>query len=175
MRSLARPLRFLSGGALRLPVEISRQISKHDILAGHTTDPAWLRTRNAVEQKDVEVVCRPSLGTLADWISTTKPTWNGGNASTWKADLLRVNGFDERMEYGGEDRELGERLIHGGLRGKGVRHQAVCVHLDHPRGYVHQEAIQRNLEIRRHTRARRTVWTEYGIVKRPQPAELQAA
>ncbi len=173
---LAQHGRFLSGGALRLPVDISRQISKADIIAGRATNLAWLRTlglrRN---RKQLKLFVGARLGTLVDWLSTTKPTWNGGNSSTWKADLLRVNGFDERMEYGGEDREVGERLIHSGLRGKSIRYRAVCVHLDHPRGYVHQAALQRNLEIRSQTRATRKVWTPYGIVKQPQPVAVCAA
>lgn len=174
---LARRGRLLSGGALRLPVEMSQRITKDDILAGHATDFAWLRSQGLPwSRKQLKLLVGPRLGTLVDWINTTRPTWNGGNASTWKADLLRVNGFDERMAYGGEDRELGERLIHSGLRGKGIRYRAVCVHLDHPRGYVDQEAIRRNLEIRKQTRAKRKVWTEHGIVKRAQqPVVLQAA
>ncbi len=172
----ARPRRFLSGGALRLPFEISQRISKDDILAGRATDIAWLRRQGLPwSRKQLKLSVGARLGAFIDLINTTRPTWNGGNASTRKSDLLRVNGFDERLEYGGEDRELGERLINGGSRGKSIRYRAVCVHLDHARGYVQQEAIQRNREIRRQTRVQRKVWTDYGIVKRPQPAELQAA
>ena len=172
-RRLAEQGRFLSGGALRLPVDISRQISKDDITAGRATNVAWLRTLGLPwHRKQLKLLVGARLGTLVDWISTTRPTWNGGNSSTWKADLLRVNGFDERMEYGGEDRELGERLINSGLRGKSIRYRAVCVHLDHSRGYVHQKAIERNLEIRRQTHAMRKVWTQFGIVKQPQPVEV---
>ena len=119
-------------------------------------------------RKQLKLAVDPRLGTIADWITSTKPTWNGGNASTWKSNLLRVNGFDERMEYGGEDRELGERLINSGVRAMAIRYRAVCVHLDHSRGYVSQEAIRRNQEIRSETRATGSVWTEYGIVKRPR-------
>ena len=42
--------------------------------------------------------------------------WNGHNASGWKKDLLNVNGFDERMKFGGEDREMGTRLINAGVK-----------------------------------------------------------
>ncbi len=161
---------------MRLPFEISQRISKDDILAGRATEIAWLRVQGLPwNKKQLKLLVGARLGAFIDLINTTRPTWNGGNASTWKSDLLRVNGFDERLEYGGEDRELGERLINRGLRGKSIRYRAVCVHLDHARGYVQQEAIQRNREIRGQTRATRKVWTDHGIVKRPQPAELQAA
>ena len=56
-------------------------------------------------------------------------------------DILNVNGFDERMQYGGEDRELGERMLNLGIRSKQLRYSAVCLHLDHTRGYVKQEMI----------------------------------
>ncbi len=85
-----------------------------------------------------------------DHITPTRATWNGQNASTWKIDLRGVNGFDERMAYGGEDRELGERLIHRGLRPRSIRHRAILVHLDHSRGYVNAAAAAAN----------RVIWDE---------------
>jgi glycosyltransferase involved in cell wall biosynthesis len=167
---------MLSGGALRLSMEISQRISTDDIMAGRATNTSWLRAQGFPwSRKLLRFSLGRRLAAVTDWINPTKPTWNGGNSSTWKANLLRVNGFDERMEYGGEDRELGERLVNSGLRGKGVRYRAVCVHLEHSRGYVRQEAIARNLEIRRQTRSTHSVWTPYGIVKQAQPVELRAA
>ena len=38
------------------------------------------------------------------------------------------------VQYG-EDRELGERMLNLGIRSKQLRYSAVCVHLDHARGY----------------------------------------
>jgi hypothetical protein len=103
-------------------------------------------------------------------ITPTKATWNGHNSSGWKSDILRVNGFDERMEYGGEDREMGERLMNAGLRARQIRYSAVCVHLDHSRGYRSEEALRKNQAIRRNTLERRLTWTEHGIIKGPRPA-----
>jgi hypothetical protein len=96
-------------------------------------------------------------------MTTTRATWNGGNASGWKTDLLRVNGYDERLQYGGLDRELGERLMNAGIRGKQIRHRAIAVHLDHARPYMQQEAWRHNDAIRRETRRSRATWTPYGI------------
>jgi hypothetical protein len=45
------------------------------------------------------------------------------------------------MQYGGEDRELGERMMHLGIKGKQIRYSAVCIHLDHPRAYVKEEML----------------------------------
>jgi hypothetical protein len=96
-------------------------------------------------------------------ITPTTPSWNGHNSSAWKSDILSVNGFDERMQYGGEDRELGERLINYGLKPKQIRYSAVCLHLDHPRGYVTPEMIVKNKAIREATKSNNSVWTDFGI------------
>ena len=76
-----------------------------------------------------------------------------------------MNGFDERMQYGGQDRELGERLFNFGIKSKQLRYSAVCVHLDHKRGYKTPESIAKNKEIRRQTKVEKAVWTHHGITK----------
>jgi glycosyltransferase involved in cell wall biosynthesis len=54
------------------------------------------------------------------------------NMSFWRDDLLRVNGFDERMEgYGAEDRELAARLGNAGVRRRQLKWAALAVHLEH--------------------------------------------
>ena len=69
------------------------------------------------------------------------------------------------MQYGGQDRELGERLINKGIRGKQIRYSAVCIHLEHKRGYKTNESIQKNKNIRKETKALKKTWTDFGIVK----------
>ncbi|RPI66850.1 MAG: hypothetical protein EHM43_10635, partial [Ignavibacteriae bacterium] len=96
---------------------------------------------------------------------TTRPTWNGHNASAWRQDLLNVNGFDTRMKYGGEDRELGERLEHANIKGYGIRYRAICLHLDHARGYVNDADIARNDAIRAETQAHRLTRTTHGLAE----------
>lgn len=77
--------------------------------------------------------------------------------------MLAINGFDERMEYGGEDREFGERLVNAGLKPIQRRYSAIAVHLDHGRPYKNTEALDRNMAIRRATKRNHTVVTPYGI------------
>ena len=174
--SLAEPGYLLSGGIVRLPAELSRKISQDDITSGRAHDWGWLRSQGLTwNRKNFKLTNSPRLGYLLDRFTTTKATWNGGNASTWKDAILRINGFDERMEYGYEDRELGVRLIHLGLRGRSVRYRARCVHLDHGRDYVRKEAFARNKKIYRETRRTRTVWTAQGIVKQSQSQFMRAA
>ena len=80
---------------------------------------------------------------------------------------MAANGFDERMGYGGLDRELGERLENAGIRGKQVRHRAVCVHLFHKRGYESDRMRQHNYAVRRETEKQRLTFTPYGISQMP--------
>ncbi len=166
---------FLSGGYFKLPLELSKSISRDDILARHATDASWLRVHGLPwNLKKLKLSAGPSMAWLLDAATTTKATWNGHNSSGWKSDILRVNGFDERMEWGGEDREMGERMMNTGMRGKRIRYRAVCVHLDHPRGYVREEALIRNRQIRDETKQNRAIWTPHGISKKPR-SEIKLA
>ena len=160
----ARRKRFLSGGYLKLPLEISQWITREDIVAGRATDYRWLRKHGVPRSRRLaRLWLGPLTAGILDRLTPTGPTWNGHNASAWRDDLFRANGFDERMEWGGLDRELGERLENAGIRGKQIRHRAIVVHLDHPRGYKKHEAIARNREIRDETARQRLTRTPVGI------------
>lgn len=156
--------RFLSGGYFKLPMDISKAINAGDIASGRCFELGWLRARGLrLEPRAVKLVAPATFAWLLDAVIPVNSTWNGHNASGWKSDLVAANGFDERMGYGGQDRELGERLVNAGIRGKRIRHRAVCLHLDHARGYRTEESIRANLAIRARTRKDRSVRTDHGI------------
>ena len=166
--ALARRGRFLSGGCVRLPQEVSRGITREDVETGRAFSVKWIRARGGRASRGWTKLSVPGFATTAaDILTTTRPTWNGHNASGWRADLLAANGFDERMGYGGQDRELGERLENAGVRGRGVRYRALCLHLDHGRGYADLDTIMYNKAIRRDTRKRRVTRTPFGIEQLP--------
>jgi glycosyltransferase involved in cell wall biosynthesis len=163
---LSAPNRFLSGGLVRLPLELSQRIDADDVLSGRAWSASWLIRSGLTPDKKCLLIAAPrSLAAAMDRLTPTRATWNGHNASGWRNDLLRVNGFDERMGYGGEDRELGERLLNAGVRPMQIRHRAICVHLDHGRGYVDADVIRWNQLHRRSVRTNRVTWTEFGIRK----------
>jgi glycosyltransferase involved in cell wall biosynthesis len=173
-RSLAQRGRFLSGGYTKLSESLSHALTREDVVTGRAFEPQWLAAGGLSSPPWAKHVARGWFARWLDFLTTTKPSWNGHNASAWKDDLVRVNGFDERMQYGGEDRELGERLIHLGLRPRQIRHRAVVLHLEHQRDYVTAEAWARNRVIWRETRRRRATWTDFGIV-RPREEAAPAA
>ncbi|MDH3732454.1 MAG: glycosyltransferase family 2 protein [Gemmatimonadota bacterium] len=174
---LARQGRFLSGGRCQLTRELSDSLETDDVASGRVFDPAWLaRCRGLARPRDGMKLRSPSLSILLDRITPTRATWNGHNASGWRRDIVEVNGFDERLGYGGEDRELGERLSNHGVQAFQIRHRAVCFHLDHDRGYVDPAVVKRNDEIRRAvTSGSRPHWTEHGIVKAGTEATPETA
>lgn len=156
--------RFLSGGYHKLPMATSQAIGADDIRGQRCFDADWLRTRGMPRShRDRKLTAGPAAARLFDLVSTARASWNGHNASGWKCDVLAVNGFDTRMRYGGQDREFGERLANAGIRGKRIRHRAIVLHLDHPRGYATEESIAFNRALRAETRRSRRTWTEYGI------------
>ncbi len=160
----AAPGLLLSGGAVYLPRKLSEQISADDIVSGRVCNAEWLKAQGCKpNRKFLRLVAKNRVAAILDKLTTTRATFNGQNTSVWKADVLRVNGFDERLGYGGLDRELGERLFNSGIRPRQIRHRAVCVHLDHSRNYVDPAIIAENRKIRVENRRNLSRWTPYGI------------
>ncbi len=157
---------FLSGGYFKLPMDISRRISQVVIEQQHCFDPAWLLEQGLEKSfKLNKLSARGCKQKLLNTLTPTKATWDGNNASGWREDILAVNGFDERMQYGGEDREMGERLMNYGVTPLQIRYSAITIHLDHPRGYVTDDMIIKNKKIRKFTKKHKIVKTAYGILK----------
>jgi len=157
---------LLSGGYFKLPLDVSRAITKQDILAGNSTRPGWLlRHGVAFTPKISKLFSHPLVGAILDAFTITRATWNGHSSSTWKKHAIATNGFDERMQYGGQDREFGERLMNMGIKPRQVRYRCSCVHLDHGRGYARPESIAKNRAIRKHTHEHEVTRTDFGIEK----------
>lgn len=157
---------FLSGGYFKLPMTLSEQISEDDIKTQRCFDIDWLKSNGLKSSfKNNKITAKGLKQKLLNAMTPTTATWNGHNSSGYKSDILKANGFDERMQYGGEDRELGERLFNAGIKAKQIRYSAICLHLDHARGYVKPEMIEKNLKIRAITKNEKRTTTDYGIKK----------
>jgi glycosyltransferase involved in cell wall biosynthesis len=167
----AAPKTFLSGGYCKLPMGLSKDITLDDIDKGMVFDVGFLWDGGLREiSPAVRVALPPFLARAMDAVTPTKPTWNNCNASGWTEDLIAVNGFNEDMQYGGADRELGERLANRGIEGVQIRNQAVVLHLDHKRGYKTPETMKKNRAIRDAVVASGSTWCANGIRKTPQPS-----
>ncbi len=162
----ARPSTFLSGGYLKLPRELSEAMTPEDVRSGHVFKRSWLRAKGwRGGRRQLRLSRSARLGSFLDRVTTTRPTWNGHNASTWKSSVVAVNGYDMDMGYGGLDRALGERLVNLGVSGRQIRHRAPCLHLWHPRPYRTPDVVAANLAIRDRIRADRQVRARVGIAE----------
>ncbi len=167
---------FLSGGYHKLPMSTSRAITKDDIIAGRCFDLAWLKSNGLKSShKNLKLTATPFQASILNKITPTACNFKGSNGSVWKKDALAVNGFDERMPWGGLDREFGVRLINSGVRPKHVRYNAIVVHLDHARGYKSPEQVAENKALRIKSEKEKLTRTEYGIAQlRAQAGEQRS-
>ncbi len=157
---------FLSGGYFKLDMYLSNLISVTDIRDQSCFSIRWLRNRGLpFSYKNLKISSGEYMSRFLNFITPTKPSWNGHNSSAWRSDIFSINGFDERMKYGGEDREMGERLINYGIKAKQIRYSAICLHLDHTRGYIDKSSWMLNNKIRKSTKIDKKIWTDFGIVK----------
>ena len=158
---------FLSGGYFKLPEAISASISEDDVHSRKCFDAAWLVSQGLEKSfKHNKLTATGGKAKFLNWITPTKATWDGNNASGWRKDIVAVNGFDERMQYGGEDRELGERLMNLGIKPIQARYSLVTMHLEHPQGYVTEEMLAKNKQIRKQTKTDKSTWTSFGLSKK---------
>jgi len=155
---------FLSGSYYKLPMSTSQAIGLDDIVSGRCFEPAWLRRHGLPPLRStLKIAASPRLAPLLNLLTPAKCNLKGSNASAWLDDILRVNGFDERMPWGGEDREFGVRLLNAGIKARHVRYDAACLHLDHARAYADPQQVAANKTLRLHTERHRISYTDFGI------------
>ena len=150
---------YLSGGYFKLPMTISKAITKDNVTSQRVFSADWLRQQGM--DIGISSLKLSSKGQLGDVL--IKASWNGHNSSCYKKWAIAVNGFDENMQYGGQDAEFGRRLRHSGVKAKRIRYSTICVHLDHGRGYVTPEMQANSERIRLNTRRLKLKWTERGL------------
>ncbi|MEE4246354.1 MAG: glycosyltransferase family 2 protein [Kangiellaceae bacterium] len=160
----AKPGYFLTGSCIRLPMSTSKLISEDDIKTNRCFNWDWLVQHDLpVTRKNIKLKPKKKWAGLLNFITTARTNFTGGNASAWKKDILAVNGFDQRMQWGGLDREIGVRLKNLGIKGKHVRYNAHIIHLDHARGYKDPEMVKKSKALRIYNAQNNIVTTEYGI------------
>lgn len=131
-RALAQTGWFLSGNRLLLSEGCTQAVLEQHLPIHGWSRAQWLAARLA---RDVNRVL-PLLH-LPDgaWRHRSATRWQGVmtcNFSAWRADLARVNGFDESYSgWGLEDSDLVIRLLHAGVRHKSARFAIPIFHLWH--------------------------------------------
>jgi glycosyltransferase involved in cell wall biosynthesis len=141
----ARPRQFLAGGYLKLPMRVSEAITPDDIRSGRFAELGWLRRKGyRPRHRALRLLRSKVVAVVGDLVTPTPPSWKGHNASTWREALIAVNGFDQDMGYGSEDRALGERLLNMGYKPKRIRFRTAVLHLDHGRPWRDEAVVLNN-------------------------------
>lgn len=163
---LAKPSAFSTGSVVRMNAQTSQNLTEEDITSKRVFDVQWLGQNGNIKGLSDSLKAgkaSKSVSRILDRLSPVKITWSGGNASTSRSQLIAVNGFDETMRYGGEDKELGSRLLNAGVKGQFLRYSAPLLHIDHPRGYVDPEIVKTNRAKIEETRKIRRTWADHGL------------
>jgi len=156
---------FISGGTIRLPLALSRLINKDDILSQRCFSKDWLleNGHDINPIKNLKLTTSHDFAKMLNKFTPARKTWNGMNSSGWLKDIIKANGFNENLQYGGQDREFGLRLNNLGIRAKQLRFSAICLHLEHERSYKTQEAIMNNLKRRKEVIENKITTVEKGL------------
>lgn len=165
--ALARPGSFLQGTRIRTTdAETAR------LLAGGKPRFGWFVNAYFREEGDRSTYHfgRRHHTLRLPWLARIKARSGGHpmgcNVSYWREDVLRVNGYDERMQgYGSEDLEIDIRLRNAGLRRRQVKFAALALHLEH-RSVAPPDPSDPDLpnnKLLYASREARLIRTEYGL------------
>ena len=155
---MARPGYFLTGAYFKLPLSVSELLTAEGIQKGDIFRVAWMLGHGLKPGiKLFKLMLPPSLARLANYLTPTKKTWNGHNSSCLRSEAISVNGFNEDIQYGGQDVEFGTRLNHAGIRGRHLRFTTVPLHLHHGHSYVTPGMRERSMNQRMETIQQRRV------------------
>ena len=130
--ALAEASYFLSGNRVLLSPAFTKRV-----LRDHAPIHLWPATRwlRAWAARDVNRLLPLLKLPDASFRRCTPNQWEGVkscNLSLWRADFMRVNGFDESYSgWGLEDSDLAIRLIHAGVHHKSARFATPVFHLWH--------------------------------------------
>jgi glycosyltransferase involved in cell wall biosynthesis len=131
-RALAEPGYFVAGNRILLSERLTREVLRRRIPIH-----AWSHARWCAAWVRGDVNRLLPLLSLPDgsFRKRAPRRWEGVktcNVAAWRADLERVNGFDESYSgWGLEDSDLVIRLTHAGIRHKSARFAAPVFHLWH--------------------------------------------
>jgi len=142
--ALAEARRFVSGNRILLSEAMTQQV-----LAGSEQPTEWSCRRWLGVRLSGQVNRLLPLLRLPDgaWRDRVQHEWRGTrtcNLALWRADFVRVNGFDEDYAgWGHEDADLAVRLMRAGVLRKDGRYAAPVLHLWHAENPRDNEAANR--------------------------------
>lgn len=122
----AQPGSFVQGQRV-----LTDEVGRDRLLAGETQalgffDRGLTRRRHTLRIPPLAALSlRSTRGRSTAAVKTCNQGW-------WRADLVALNGFDERYEgWGREDKDLAVRAFHAGLERRSLRFAGLATHLYH--------------------------------------------
>lgn len=86
----------------------------------------------------------------------------GCNMSFWRADFIKINGFNESIVgWGMDDSEMIQRLHNIGIKGKRLKHAGIAYHIYHKEQSKNQ--LEVNNEIEKQATEKKLTFIEQGI------------
>lgn len=148
-RKFAETEHYVTGAYNRLSLETTERVTTHLIESKRLFSPFWLASNGYIPKKGFLRIILPNiLGQLLDNFGKVDfGRFTGGNASCFRSDAMAIDGFNEDMTYGREDREFGTRLCNFGLTSKRLKHSTYVLHLEHERPYANEDVNSKNLKI----------------------------
>lgn len=130
--ALAEASYFVAGNRVLLSEPFTRRVLAEEIAIHRWRASRWLIAWAKRDVNRAAPLVRLPDGSLR---KCAPKRWHGVktcNLAAWHADLVRVNGFDERYAgWGLEDSDLVIRLLNAGVRHKSGRFHAPVFHLWH--------------------------------------------
>jgi len=143
-KSLLKTGTFISGGShLNIERRFHQELDDLFIINQKIFLLSYLKSVQQLNFSRLRLVCNRYVARFLDEI-TPRCAFIGCNSSAFKEDLIKVGGFDESMNYGGEDLNMGIRLKNLGCQGKRYKYSLVCLHLGHPRPYIDKAMVNLN-------------------------------
>jgi glycosyltransferase involved in cell wall biosynthesis len=164
---------FLVGRSVKWGPGRTSRIDVEDVRNGRHTK---IGIRDVIENRQKKGRYLPQgiylPGSVGHWLGQRLKTnlgARGGNLSVWKADLERINGWNEDFEsWGLEDVELGMRLRLAGVEARSISHRALTFHLWHPEGDKKSRSARTAYN---ESKARAEAWCPNGLVKADAPPQ----
>jgi hypothetical protein len=132
-RALAERGWFVTGNRALLSQSLTERTMREGLEPERWTLSAWLGQRFNGGLNRIASVLRLPLGPLR---KLRPQQWEGArscNLAVWRADLERVDGFDQAFSgWGKEDSDLLVRLLRAGVRRKDGSFATAVLHLWHP-------------------------------------------
>ena len=120
---------FVQGVRLLTRPATARRMLREGILDLGFFSPGIRRRRHTIRNHALSWL-------LYQRVHTHQKAIRGSNQAYWRDDLLRVNGFDERMVgWGREDNEIAARCYYIGVRRRNLKFAALAIHLYHDARY----------------------------------------